>query len=73
MPVEPEDKVWGLHPDILILLECESKRVKWAFLKILRGKRDWWSVGSRIVHLTLSFGRSREMRPSLRLHGKWWK
>jgi len=28
MPVEPADKVRGLHPDILILLECESKRVK---------------------------------------------
>jgi len=28
MPVEPEDEVRGLHPDILILLERESKRVK---------------------------------------------
>jgi hypothetical protein len=26
MPVEREDKVGSLHPDILILLECESKR-----------------------------------------------
>jgi hypothetical protein len=26
MPVEPEDKVRRLHPDILILLECESER-----------------------------------------------
>ena len=25
MPVEPEDTVRGLHPDILILLESESK------------------------------------------------
>jgi len=28
MPVEPEDKVRDLHPDILILLEYESKRLK---------------------------------------------
>jgi len=28
MHVEPEDQARALHPDILILLECEPKRVK---------------------------------------------
>lgn len=28
MPVEPEDTVRGLHPDILILLERELKGMK---------------------------------------------
>jgi hypothetical protein len=28
LPVETDDEVRGLHPDILILLERESKRVK---------------------------------------------
>jgi transposase InsO family protein len=35
------------------------------------GKHGWWRVSSRIARSTSSFGRSREMKPSLPPHRRW--
>jgi len=58
--------------DMLMMLEEGFEEAKWAFLKTQDGKRDWWNAAFRTVRSTLSFGRSRGMKPSLRQRGKWW-